>query len=1500
MGAEFFINARLRISDTDAKKQVKSLLKGVGSINVPTRNLQKVTKETQKVAAGMKKVKGAIPIAAMEEFERSGGSAGDRIAKSLGLATGSAESFGVTIGVVIRRFAAFAIASRILVGLQNIIGGAVRSLVSFEQGLANLQKVSVAARKDTSKFALAQLNLTISFKTTIEAVQELQLEFARQGRTAVETAALTESALLSMNAAGLTANDALELLTITTNVFGISAENSASTIDKLTALADKNAITVQDLTEAYRRSGAIFAAANISFEESASLITIVRENSRLSARQIGTAFKSIIPSIINAQEQLEDMGVVTRNTKGEFDFTKTILNLNRQLASVPAEKRVQLTTKLVGKRQAARFISLLENITDIEEDLEIQANAAGTALEKQDVQFGTFASTIQGLRNEVLKLTVVLADLGFGDFFKLSILQVTKLVEHMSLLASVIKNDKVQIGFLLSTMVGLRVVLPIVVGLIKGVREFFKLVAIGTSSVKELAATIKQTEVAQKGVTAAVFSTAEAFEVQRNAAISARQASMASRATTGKGKDAALGLTGALIASSAITRQKALEQSVRGSSKAFAVLGKGAKLAGRNLDILGLVIGAVGTGFTDAGSAANDFFQVVSAAAMGASFGRIFGPWGMAIGALGGAMFKLLGLSSKVDDGLSGSAEKVNQLTDAAKEAKAELSAAKLQSSLEKLATKISVVNEKAKQFKFELDVAKVKNDINNIISEIERLPQQLRVPLIIEQNITFQQQAKSNLEKQISGLRNTLQNELSKIGTENVIVADLIGDFFKALDRADLKTAGAIKGRLGELKDLGTVSKIIDDILSKTRKQIIQDENINKLIAQRKVALQKVSESINEDVSDIAFQGIDLNPVQKAILDINKTIGKEILTTKKAISRINSDIVFKEKQRLNVLFLAKKELQFINTIENKLSQGLTVRVGREKKIADLQKNLAGLENARIEKRKRALITLNDSHKRFVKIYEKILVKQGSLKDPQKVFAYSFKDQNEANKLFKIGTDLAKDTMNFNEDTASIKKEINRVESEKLKMQIRQKEAQDTIKQTDKDFIAIEKQKNALAIHRFNLLLLEFQEKKRQLIAEIQLQKQIQQARDKVSVRGIGVEAEIAGIRGLAQQTFGDGPSDRKLTDRTTSIFSDGFNKLISQAQKEAQRTQAELKSFTAGLNERLSIAADTGDAEFAGNQALESTRLIQEAAQAQQRFHALREQALNKEIEGTRQKIEIEFQAAQKLLEAGNKALGIFTSTRSDQRRLRRDIRTVQRVSAGGNVDASDLSIKEIKAFQNVLQQVPGDFLIGSKTLKSLGEQLKLTALDGLGARLGLVRGSTKTAADEFEQASGKIEGLTNRLRSLNEELGKIETQRAGESSSLNDLVNQNIELLKKTNAELNRSLQNNVKEIFKEFEKALTITVSANVLELVSKIELSAKTLKSIENIDVNIKTPEGITTTIKLNADNLAGLVEQLGGKKAFGLLLIRLSEQVGPELGVPMKREGEQMVREATGG
>lgn len=95
------------------------------------------------------------------------------------------------------------------------------------------------------------------------------------------------------------ASASTEALTSILNGFNMEASNAINVVDTLNALDLKYATSGEELAVALQRVAAVASTARVSFNDLASIITVVSSNTRLSAETIGNGIKSLFSRLQN-------------------------------------------------------------------------------------------------------------------------------------------------------------------------------------------------------------------------------------------------------------------------------------------------------------------------------------------------------------------------------------------------------------------------------------------------------------------------------------------------------------------------------------------------------------------------------------------------------------------------------------------------------------------------------------------------------------------------------------------------------------------------------------------------------------------------------------------------------------------------------------------------------------------------------------------------------------------------------------------------------------------------------------------------------------------------------------------------------------------------------------------------------------------------------------------------------------------------------------------------
>jgi len=159
-------------------------------------------------------------------------------------------------------------------------------------------------------------------------------------------------------------------------------------------------VTDLEISSALQRSSVSAQQAGVSFEELASMITVVSDVSRRAPESIGEAFKTIFSryqdilaggvddegqGINNVGKALERVGINIRDAEGGFrDFSDVLDDLYPKWESLNEIEQSNILKALAGTRQRESLLILLENQTKYEKGLEVQLGSTGKALERYD------------------------------------------------------------------------------------------------------------------------------------------------------------------------------------------------------------------------------------------------------------------------------------------------------------------------------------------------------------------------------------------------------------------------------------------------------------------------------------------------------------------------------------------------------------------------------------------------------------------------------------------------------------------------------------------------------------------------------------------------------------------------------------------------------------------------------------------------------------------------------------------------------------------------------------------------------------------------------------------------------------------------------------------------------------------------------------------------------------------------------------------------------------
>ncbi len=320
-----------------------------------------------------------------------------------------AKGFNRSLDQATDRVLAFSAATQVL----SSVGSAMRRLASdaitVETAISKIQSILNATQSDLKGFTSSIFDLAnktgVSFADAASAAEE----FSRQGLSLEKTLKATEAALgLARVSGGNLAKTVQDLVAIT-SAFGNEALVYSDVADQLGALDAAFSTTTTGLAEGLARVASIANDVGVSFKEMSALIASTKQVTGRTEAVIGNAFKSIFTNIgtESVQNELRAIGVETKNLDGTFvDAEKVIQRLAAAYKNLTDAEQANITFKVAGKYnknilQGAIFAEQ-EGVT--QKALDVAGDAAGSIAERLKILNDTTETSIQRLQNAITEL----------------------------------------------------------------------------------------------------------------------------------------------------------------------------------------------------------------------------------------------------------------------------------------------------------------------------------------------------------------------------------------------------------------------------------------------------------------------------------------------------------------------------------------------------------------------------------------------------------------------------------------------------------------------------------------------------------------------------------------------------------------------------------------------------------------------------------------------------------------------------------------------------------------------------------------------------------------------------------------------------------------------------------------------------------------------------------------------------------------------------------------
>ena len=294
--------------------------------------------------------------------------------------------FSKTIGKTLGRLAGVGgiiqIAAKTFQLLKKGIVDSFKASVQFEAQLAQLQAVTGVSNDELNQLSKSVLSVAGSTTFTSEEIVKLQTELGKLGFSSDQIVAATAGIARTAQALGESVGPVAQKIGQILKQYNLDASETEKVSDILVSTINSSALSFEGLGTAIQYVGPLAATAGTEFRDTAAAMAILADNG-FTASRIGTGLRGILTELSKTGK---DLNTVIRDLSDEeISFSNAI--------------------DLVGKRNAAQLISLVENI-DALEDSTNKYYQVGSAAVASAQQIDTYTGNVQLLQSAFNKLQI--------------------------------------------------------------------------------------------------------------------------------------------------------------------------------------------------------------------------------------------------------------------------------------------------------------------------------------------------------------------------------------------------------------------------------------------------------------------------------------------------------------------------------------------------------------------------------------------------------------------------------------------------------------------------------------------------------------------------------------------------------------------------------------------------------------------------------------------------------------------------------------------------------------------------------------------------------------------------------------------------------------------------------------------------------------------------------------------------------------------------------------
>ena len=310
----------------------------------------------------------------------------------------------------------------------QVINAAVATVIrSFKNAIETMKEVDsalVTIRKttDLAESQIAQLTdktyeLATAYGRTADELLNLSATFARAGY-GDQLEEMTELAALLENVGDIEGDTAAKFLLAANAAWKLGGDYDSlmGIIDGMNAVTNQAAVDMEALTNGITVAGAVFANAGESAQTYTAMVGTAVAATQRSGNEIARGLRTIAMNVRQIKGELEDgeiideasisdaakalssVGISVADANGELRLTSDVLGeLAGKWDELTTAEQSYLAQSLAGKRQANILTALMQNWGEVERQMELYANGAGSAMRENELYLDSWEAKTKQL-----------------------------------------------------------------------------------------------------------------------------------------------------------------------------------------------------------------------------------------------------------------------------------------------------------------------------------------------------------------------------------------------------------------------------------------------------------------------------------------------------------------------------------------------------------------------------------------------------------------------------------------------------------------------------------------------------------------------------------------------------------------------------------------------------------------------------------------------------------------------------------------------------------------------------------------------------------------------------------------------------------------------------------------------------------------------------------------------------------------------------------------------